>query len=298
MDQVSTAEEARGDSESISARTVVDLGALSHPGKVRPNNEDSFLVTRLGRFMRTLITNLPAGSTPNLHEEIGYGMLVADGVGGATGGEVASQTAISALINLAIQTPDWILSPGDQSAEQVLNRMEERFARLKDALTDRIRTDPGLAGMGTTMTLAVSLGADLVVAHVGDSRAYLFTCGQLIRLTKDQTMAQLLADLGVISPEDVNKHRGRHVLTGAITADGEKAEVELHHLRLANGDRLLLCTDGLTEMVSDADIAAVLAKGTSATDSCQALVDLALQAGGKDNVTVVVAGYQIPANGE
>jgi protein phosphatase len=107
-------------------------------------------------------------------------------------------------------------------------------------------------------------------------------------------MAQVLVDQGVITPEDVNKHRSRRVLTGAITADGRNADVELHHLRLADGDQLLLCSDGLTEMVSDAAIAAVLKKQMSATQSCQALLELALQAGGKDNITVVLAVYQIP----
>jgi PPM family protein phosphatase len=298
MNHVSPAEDASLDPDSVSSRTIVDLGALSHRGKVRPNNEDSFLVTRLGRSLTTLITNLPNGCVPNLHAETGYAMLVADGMGGAAGGEIASQTAIKALIDLAIQTPDWILNLSDQRADQVLHRMEERFAGLKGALTECIRTDPGLAGMGTTMTLAISLGADLVIAHVGDSRVYLFTYGQLVRLTKDQTMAQLLADLGVIRPEDVDKHHARNVLTSAIMADGQKAEVELHHLRLADGDRLLLCSDGLTEMVSDAEIAAVLEKGKTAMESCQTLVDLALEAGGKDNITVVLAGYQIPTVGE
>ena len=281
-------------SMTTSSQTIVDLGALTHRGKVRSNNEDSFLIARFGRSMRTLLTNLPNGLLPNQHAEVGYGMLVADGMGGAAGGEVASRTAVSALINMSLQTSDWILNLGDQHADQVLRRMEERFAQLRNALAERIRTDSRLAGMGTTMTLAMSLGADLIIAHVGDSRAYLFTEGHLARLTRDQTMAQLLADVGVISPEDVGRHHARHVLTGAITAEGEKAEVELHHIRLADGDQLLLCSDGLTEMVSDAAIATVLGQRRSATESCHTLLDLALQAGGKDNVTVVLAGYQIP----
>jgi PPM family protein phosphatase len=295
MSDVSVAEDVRLDSETISSRTVVDIGALSHPGKVRPNNEDSYLVMRFGRSMRTLLTNLPAEHQPALHAEIGYALLVADGMGGAAAGEVASQTAIKALIDLAIQTPDWIMNLNDQRADQVLQRMEERFDRLRKALTDCIQTDPDLSGMGTTMTLALSLGGDLIIAHVGDSRVYLFTHGQLVRLTKDQTMAQLLADLGVISADEAQRHHSRHVLTGAITAGGDKAEVELHHVRLADGDRLLLCSDGLTDMVSDAEIAAVLKTQEPATKSCQFLVDMALEAGGKDNITVVVAGYQIPA---
>jgi protein phosphatase len=283
------------DSEAISSRTVVDVAALSHAGKVRPNNEDSFLVTRFGRSMRTLLTNLPSHEAPNDHAEIGYAMMVADGMGGAVGGEIASRTAISTLAELAIETPDWILRLNEARGKRVLGRMEDRFNRLKDVLEKRIEKDPDLSGMGTTLTLAVSLGSDLIVSHVGDSRAYLFTCGQLVRLTKDQTMAQLLAEVGVIRQEDIDKHHARHVLTSAIGTSGNEMEVELHHLRIADEDQLLICSDGLTEMVSDEDIATVLRKGQRAADTCQELLTMALDTGGRDNVTVIVAHYKIPS---
>lgn len=280
---------------SVSSRTKVDLGAFSHTGKVRPNNEDSFLVARFKRSMYTLLTNLPPGQVPEQYDEKGYLMLVADGMGGAVAGEVASRTAISALIKLVIQTPDWIMRPDGQRVGEVLRRMEKRFGQLADALTSRAQADPRLAGMGTTLTLAVSLGAHLVVVHVGASRAYLFRRGRLLHLTSDQTVAQLLADAGVIRPEDVTKHHARRVLTGSITAAGEKAEVELHHVKLADGDQLLLCSDGLTDMVTEAEISAVLARHGSAVAACRTLVDLALEAGGKDNVTVALGCYRIPA---
>src|SRR5205814_3472300 len=144
--------------------------------------------------------------------------------------------------------------------------------QLTPALTELAKTDPALSGMGTTLTVAVSLGADLIVAHVGDSRAYLLTHGKLLPLTKDQTMAQLLSDLGVISPDDRTKHHARHVLTGAITASGEKAPVELHHIWLDDGDQLLLCSDGLTEMVSEETIESLLLKRKPAQEACQELV--------------------------
>jgi protein phosphatase len=179
-------------------------------------------------------------------------------------------------------------------ANQVLERMNERFGELTPALTQMAKADPSLSGMGTTLTVALSLGADLLVAHVGDSRAYLLTHRKLLPLTKDQTMAELLSELGVIKPEDKTKHHSRHVLTGAITASGEKAPVELHHIWLDDGDQLLLCSDGLTEMVSEQVIESLLLKRKPAQEACQALVDLALQNGGKDNITVIVASYQIP----
>ena len=283
------------DAETISARTVVEIGGLSHVGKVRSNNEDSFLVARFGRSMRTMMTNLPIEDVPFDHAEVGYAMLVADGLGGAAGGEIASRTAIKTLIALAIETPDWILRLNEKRGKRVMQRMEERLNRLKYAFSERIRSEPGLAGMGTTATAAISLGSDLIISHVGDSRAYLFTSDQLVRLTRDQTMAQLLADMGVIKEHEVDTHHARHVLTSAITAGGDKTEVELHHVMLADGDQLVLCSDGLTEMVSDTELADVLKKKLAPADTCQELLDMALTAGGKDNITVVVARYRIPS---
>jgi PPM family protein phosphatase len=279
---------------TISARTQVDLGACSHQGKVKPDNEDSFLVTRIERSLRTLLTNLPAGQVPAQHAEIGYGMLVADGVGGAAAGEVASRTAISTLVELALQTPDWHMRLDNEGANEVLARFDERFGKLREALTERAVSDPSLAGMGTTLTLAVSHGADLVIAHVGDSRAYLLHEGELHQLTRDQTLAQDLAEIGVIRPEDVAQHPARRVLTGVIAAQGDEAQAEFHQVWLADGDQVLLCTDGLTQVVADAAIGEALAKPGSASDACRALVDLALGSGGPDNVTVVLARYRIP----
>ena len=142
------------------------------------------------------------------------------------------------------------------------------------------------------MTLALSLGLDLVIAHIGDSRAYLFHHGKLQQLTRDQTLAQDLAEIGVIRPEDVAKHHARHILTGVISTQGEESQAELHRVPLEYGDQVLLCTDGLTELVTDKRIAEVLEKSLSASAACRELVDLALEAGGNDNVTVVVGRYQ------
>jgi protein phosphatase len=284
--------------ESISSRTQVDLGACSHQGKVKPNNEDCFLVTRLERRLQALLTNLPAGHVPERHAEIGYAMLVADGMGGAAAGEVASRMAVSKLVELVLETPDWHMRLDSQGANEVLARLDQRFCKLREALIEEAQANPRLSGMGTTLTLAVSHGADLIIAHIGNSCAYLFHEGQLHQLTRDQTLAQDLADLGVIRPENIAQHHGRHVLTGAIATQGEEAQAEFHRVWLADGDQVLLCTDGLTEMVTDAAIVEVLEKPGAASDACQSLVDLALEGGGKDNVTVVLGRYSIPEEKE
>jgi protein phosphatase len=184
-----------------------------------------------------------------------------------------------------------------EHGREVLARTEERFRRIKDVLLDFAKTDSSLSGMGTTMTVAGNVGEDLVIAHVGDSRAYLFRDGKLRRLTRDQTMAQMLADAGEIRPEEVSTHRLRHVLTGAITTEKGEVPAELHLMRLLDGDQVLLSTDGLTEMATEEKISETLNRAAPAQDTCQALVDLALEGGGKDNVTVVLARYRIPKPG-
>lgn len=276
------------------AKVEVDLAAQSHKGRVRPNNEDHYLVVCAGRYLRTWMTNLPDGSVPREFEETAYGMAVADGLGGNAAGEVASQLALNLIVELVLDTPDWIFSNDKPLLDEVVHRTVQRFRTVNEALLERARRDPWLAGMGTTLTVARSLGPDLVVVHIGDSRAYLLRGGTLIQLTRDHTLAQELADLGGLPAEEVATHRFRHVLTQALGMGEFVSKPEVRRLRLVDGDRLLLCTDGLTEMVDDATIAAELGRDRPAAEICQTLVDLALTCGGRDNVTVVVAGYSIP----
>jgi protein phosphatase len=193
-----------------------------------------------------------------------------------------------------LRTPDWFMRLDEQGANLVLGRLDQRFRKMREALIEHALLDSTLAGMSTTMTLAVSHGTDLVIAHIGNSRAYLFHRGSLCLLTRDHTLAQSLADAGAIRRDEIATHYSRHVLTGAIATLREEAQAELSQVWLEDGDQLLLCTDGLTDMVAEAAIAQVLERAQTATDASRALVDLALAGGGEDNVTVVVARYHIP----
>jgi serine/threonine protein phosphatase PrpC len=274
-----------------SARVQVDLGALSHQGLVRSNNEDHYVVVRLGRMLETLLTNVPAGQLPDRAEEVGYGLLVADGIGGASAGEVASRLAITTLINLVLRTPDWIFSTGAQAAETVKQRMAERYQQIDAALRDQSARDPGLSGMGTTMTLAYSLGNSLILGHIGDSRAYLVHGGELHQLTRDHTFVQALVAMGALTPEQAATHRCRHVLLRSLGGGEQAYQGDFERVTLSDGDQLLLCTDGLTDMVDNKSIASVLEGAVTATEACRQLVDLALN-GGKDNATVALARYR------
>jgi protein phosphatase len=279
---------------SVSSLVRVDAGALTDRGKVRPNNEDHFLVVRYGRSVVTWMTNLAEGQVPDRFEETGYGLAVADGMGGAAAGELASSMALTVAVNLALHHPSWILRITEQQALEVMERWRQRMCTIDFVVSERARADPALTGMGTTLTVACSIGADLFLCHVGDSRAYLFRKGKLHKKTRDQTLAQALADMGQIAQEEVPTHRLRHVLTQVIGGQRGHVQAEIQHLQLADGDRLLLCTDGLTEMVDEAAITDVLRRVESSAEACRVLVDLALERGGKDNVTLVLARYTIP----
>jgi protein phosphatase len=275
----------------------VDVAARSHTGLVRPNNEDIYMVVRYGRFWQTMMTNLPEGDAPERVTNDGYGFLVADGVGGHAAGEVASRLATGTLIQLALAVPDWILLPPDgEEWERVRERAGEIYRQIDATLRTESREHPELAGMGTTMTIARNVGRNLIVSHVGDSRAYRLRGNDFRQLTRDHTIAQELADARGISPGDVVKHIFRHALTRALGGKVSWAGVDVQKFGLEDGDQVLVCSDGLTEMVPAGAIAGVLREAPTADAACDRLIQQALDAGGRDNVSVVLARYQIAAD--
>lgn len=270
----------------------VDIAGATHQGHVRENNEDSYLLIRFGRSLEKLATNLDEHLLEQNYSLTGYGMLVADGMGGMAAGEVASRLALSTLIELLVDTTDWTLAlKRDKDVRTVFERMTRRFFQIDKILKDEAVRDETLDGMGTTLTVAGTLGNDLVLGHVGDSRAYLLRGNTLRQLTTDHTLAQALIDAGVASSDDPASRSMRHVLTAAIGSLDERVEPQVQRFRLTAGDQLLLCTDGLTEMVDDELIAEVLSEAESAQSACQTLIDLALSAGGTDNITVALARF-------
>lgn len=277
-----------------SSLVQIDVAALSHPGYLRSNNEDHFLVARLGRRFETMITSLPDVEAPKLAEEVNYVMMVADGMGGHAAGEVASRMALSSVVSLALDIPDWILKLNEEYAREIEHRTRARIREVGALLVKEAAQDPALSGMGTTLTAARSLGRDLQITHVGDSRAYLFRSGRLHRLTRDHTYAQLLVDLGRLPSTDQADPRHRHILTNALGRSDLDVKVDIDLMKLEDGDRVLLCSDGLTEMVDDKAIAGLLADVPGSHKVCDMLVQRALDNGGRDNITVIVAGYQLP----
>jgi PPM family protein phosphatase len=272
---------------------TVDIAGRSDRGMKREVNEDHFLISRLDRTWEVMMTNLEPDALPMSARETVYGMIVTDGMGGHAAGEVASRTAITKFVEYALQTPNLFVRLDPQAAQEARTRMSKRFEAVKDALEAEVDRDSSLSGMGTTMTFACIFNAELLVAHVGDSRAYLFRQGQLIALTRDQTMAQEMKDTGLITDAELAANPMRHVLTGVLGTQGTPIKTEVRAIRLENNDQILLCSDGLTEMVDDAAIAQVVGEqGVASTAICERLVNLANANGGRDNVTVVAARYQ------
>jgi protein phosphatase len=274
------------------ATVRVESAGLSDRGKVRSDNQDHFYLAKLGRFSQTLASSLPAGELPDRLEEAGYVAVVADGMGGHAGGEVASRTAIIVFFHLLFDTPDWVLKVDDASAGKILDRVTDRYRSLDSLLDERARMDPNLRGMGTTMTLTYSIGYDLFLAHAGDSRAYMYRGGSLSQLTRDHTRVQEFVDAGLMSREEAATHRLRNVLTNVLGGGVPMGDVEVHRVKLAAGDIVVLCSDGLYDVVKNDEIGSILAGAASPDAACRALIALALEREAPDNVTVVVSKYE------
>ncbi len=221
----------------------------THPGMIRDHNEDSVFPTSAG-----------SGDGPLL-------VAVADGMGGHAGGEVASRIAVE-MISADTSIP-----------------LDRRITDANDAIAAEGTRDRSLAGMGTTVS-AAEIGADgsVTIGHVGDSRVYLLRDGTLTQLTRDHTfVAELVAD-GRITPEEAAVHPQRSMILRAL-GHGRPLEVDVIEERLSAGDRLMICSDGLSGMIDDDNIAALLSDGT-VEESVWALVEAANHAGGHDNITV------------
>ena len=230
---------------------VLRYAARSDRGLVRSNNEDSvYAGARL--------------------------LALADGMGGHAAGEVASQLMIAALAHL----------DDDEPGDDLLGKLEAATREGNDAIADQVEDEPELDGMGTTLTAMLFSGKKVGLVHIGDSRAYLMRDENLTQITRDDTFVQSLVDEGRITAEQAHTHPQRSLIMRALT--GNEIEPTLTMRESRAGDRYLLCSDGLSDVVSDETISNTMQEGTN--DECaDRLIELALRSGGPDNVTVVVA---------
>jgi protein phosphatase len=266
---------------------VVRAFGLSDRGQVRSRNEDQYLIAEVGRALRVSASSLPQPRTL-FAERRAQLLVVADGMGGHSGGQEASALAVATLEQFLLDAFQFVVR---LNGESVLSEFQEALRAADARIFDEARNRPELTGMGTTLTVAYAAAAWLYVAHAGDSRLYLFRDGQLHQLTHDHTLVSQLVDRGVLNSDEARTHHLRHVITNAVGGTERGLEAEIHKMALEPGDLVLLCTDGLTEMLEDAELARTLARLPDPEAACRALVGAANEAGGRDNVTAIVARF-------
>src|SRR4029453_16061554 len=248
-------------------------------GPTREHNEDTFLVADLSTGNASLHPEV------RLHEVGPRGSLfmVADGMGGAAAGELASAMAAD-LIYRHLSTV-WAADE-DASPERFAFRMKEAVELANKQIYGYAREHPEVRGMGTTVTAAGVNGQDLYLAQIGDSRAYLVRNGESIQLTKDQSLMQRLVDAGELTEEEAEQSERRNIILQALGPD-PRVKVDVTHQTLRRGDTLVICSDGLSSQVRREEIGELIETSNGLADLCDALIDLANGRGGPDNITVV-----------
>ena len=284
-----------GDAQQAAIRVVtddLDVYGLTHPGKVRQNNEDHFLVCALQRRVHVYHTSLPAESIVGQTQGLAFLALVADGVGGSRAGEEASRIALEHVTRYVSQSLNcyYTSDPGDD--ETFVHELEEAAMKVHAEISAESEHDKSRRGMATTLTLWLGVGSSAYLLQVGDSRCYILQDGELVQISRDQTMAEDFVDAGVISRTDAAFNRWTNVLSSAI--GGPQAAPKVTRVSQSLGSIGLMCSDGLTRHVPDELIRERLLNMTSARECCELLLQDALDAGGEDNITII-AGRPKPA---
>ncbi len=247
-------------------------------GQLRDHNEDNFLVADLSN-----VVGASDGGTATI--EVGSGgvlLAVCDGMGGAAAGEIASQLAVDIIHERMARGAG--NRDRDQLGLDIVEALEEAGVRIL-AESNKNRA---CRGMGTTATVAALVDTTLLFGQVGDSRAYVMRDGRLVQVTRDQSLVNQLIEAGQLTAEEAESFEHSNIILQALGTQ-DAVQVDLTYVELCRGDVLLICSDGLSGMVRNEDLRAVLLEHTDPAEACQVLVEAANRAGGHDNITVVVA---------
>jgi protein phosphatase len=263
--------------------TRVHVAARTDRGRMREHNEDSFLVADLSR---RVATPEPAVRHHDVGDR-GTVLVVADGMGGAAAGELASAMATRGIVEHLNQA--WS-HERDTTPQRFAFRLKEAVEAANSQIHAHARAHPELRGMGTTTTAAGVLGDRVYLTQVGDSRAYLIRQGQITQLTKDQSLMQRLVEVGDMTEEEAAKSRHKNIILQALGPD-PRIKVDLTHQELRRGDVLVLCSDGLSGPVKKDEITSVVTRAPDLDAACERLIGLANERGGPDNITVVLARF-------
>jgi protein phosphatase len=278
VDEPSSSPTLRLEPAAPAGRLALRVGARTHPGRLRDANEDSALALRL--------SGLLAGDTPDSGPELGF-FAVADGIGGHDRGEVASRRVLqhlaAAVLDRVFKRVVLTGRAGDEAwMERTLRDCV--LAANKELLALQLANH---SDMGTTLTAALVIDGRAAVANVGDSRTYLWRDGALQQITRDHSLVASLVAAGQLEPEAIYTHDQKAMIYRSV-GEADDLAVDTFSLALWPEDRLLLCSDGLWEMVRDEGLAAALAEATDPQAACDRLLDEANHAGGEDNIGVVV----------
>jgi len=267
---------------------------LTDIGKHRSSNEDQFLIAQLHKSMTIHQTTLPLKDDTRLQSGVqGQLLLVADGFGG---GDIASKLSVQTIADHVLNTMPWFFKLQhdlDHDEDQLRAELVETLKRCETVVEREIEQHPDQKGIGTTLTMAYIVWPHMYVVHAGDSRCYVFRDNELLRMTRDQTLGQNLIDAGKMTAEQAYDAHLTRVLVSAIGDGMERLQPEVNRVELAMNDKILLCTDGLTNEISEASIAEVMGSAGTEEWMCRQLTSLANDAGGRDNCTVVISRISV-----
>jgi protein phosphatase len=276
-----------------SATVQVEVAARTRAGTGRVVNTDHHLVVRLARRFDTVLTSLDPGHVPEVYDERGYALVVADGIGDGAAAESASRLAIVSLAHLALVFGHWRLRLSEDIADDVIQQLD-RFYRFTHGLLDATGKAHETGPLRSSLTAAVSAGDQLFVAHAGHSRAYLFRGGTLIQLTRDHTVVSHRAAAAAVAPTGAGLQDGPHVLVNTLGSPRQSLAIEVKRVILVDNDLVVVCTNGLTDALPDDRIVQILGSDAGLEGKVQMLLDAAFaEAQAADDVTAVAARYQI-----
>lgn len=268
---------------------LAEVAGGSEIGNKREVNQDHFLIAGLQRTLTILDSNVPHDDCQHLTgSDLGLLMVVADGMGGHVNGEIASTTAIESSARYVLDMMHWFLKLSNDDEDDFIDELSNCLISIQRKIWEKndIRCSDS---MGTTVTMAYVIGDRMYVVHAGDSRCYLLRDGELKQITTDHTLAQQLFEKGALSADEAESSRWRHVLWNCVGGSGKKVQPEVTKVKLREHDMVLLCSDGLTGMVSDDEIANAIQAANCIEVATKQLIQMANDAGGTDNITVVIA---------
>jgi PPM family protein phosphatase len=278
--------------------TQMDCFGLTDSGRKRPANQDHYLIADLNKSMRVHDTSLTLDNETRVYGgSQGKLLIVADGMGGEAEGERACTIAVDQVTTYVLNSLAWCFRL-EEDSEDFEDHLKDALQSCQKSIQQVVSEHPEMESMGTTMTMVYIVWPRAFVVHVGDSRCYLLRSGELNQITVDHTVSEMLAKSGQMSREEARHSPMGHALWNVIGGRSSDLSVDVYKLTLERDDVLLLCTDGLYDMVPHDQLRELLNSNASAEAICRKLVDTANENGGRDNITVIVSHFLAPQHDE